>query len=110
MATQSGRSAADLYRMIRLIRRFEERAIELVKSGDIVSGIHPCIGQEAVAAGLGAGPRRDDIIIAHHPRPRHMLAEGSHPRRLLAELVRRASGGACGPGGALHPPAFCVSV
>ena len=44
----------DLYRTIRLIRRFEERAIDLVRSGDIVSGIHPCIGQEAVAAGIGA--------------------------------------------------------
>jgi hypothetical protein len=40
----------DLYRTMRLIRRFEERALELVAAGEIVSGIHPCIGQEAVAA------------------------------------------------------------
>lgn len=29
------------YRMMWYIRRFEERAIELVRSGEIGSGIHP---------------------------------------------------------------------
>ena len=38
---------AGLYRTVRLIRRFEERAIELVRSGDIVGGIHPYTGEEA---------------------------------------------------------------
>ena len=32
-------SPAGLYRTVRLIRRFEERAIELVRSGDIAGGI-----------------------------------------------------------------------
>ena len=45
---------ADLYRTVRLIRRFEERSIDLVKAGEIESGIHPCIGQEASAAGVCA--------------------------------------------------------
>ncbi len=110
MATQSGRSAADLYRMIRLIRRFEERAIELVKSGDIVSGIHPCIGQEAVAAGIGAALRSDDIMMANHRGHGHMLAKGSDPGRLLAELVGRATGVARGRGGSFHPCDFEVGV
>jgi pyruvate dehydrogenase E1 component alpha subunit len=100
----------DLYRIIRLIRRFEERAIELVRSGDIVSGIHPCIGQEAVAAGIGAALRRDDIMMANHRGHGHMLAKGSDPGRLLAELAGRATGVAHGRGGSFHPSDFGVGV
>ena len=53
-----------LYHTMRLIRRFEERAIELVRAGEIVGGIHPYIGQEAVAAGVCAALRADDVIAA----------------------------------------------
>ena len=49
-----------LYRTVRLIRRFEERAIDLVRSGAIVGGIHPYLGQEGVAAGVCAALRPDD--------------------------------------------------
>jgi pyruvate dehydrogenase E1 component alpha subunit len=102
--------ATDLYRIIRLIRRFEERAIELVRSGDIVSGIHPCIGQEAVAAGIGAALRRDDILMANHRGHGHMLAKGTDPGRLLAEMAGRANGVAHGRGGSFHPSDFSVGV
>ncbi len=103
-------SDAGLYRMIRLIRRFEERSIELVRSGDIVSGIHPCIGQEAVAAGIGAALRGDDIMMANHRGHGHMLAKGSDPGRLLAEMMGRATGMARGRGGSFHPSDFSVGV
>jgi acetoin:2,6-dichlorophenolindophenol oxidoreductase subunit alpha len=100
----------DLYRTIRLIRRFEERSIELVRSGDIVSGIHACIGQEAVAAGIGAALRRDDVMMAHHRSHGHMLAKGTDPGRLLAEMAGRATGVARGRGGSFHPSDFSVGV
>lgn len=99
-----------LYRTIRLIRRFEERAIELVESGDIVSGIHPCIGQEAVAAGIGAALRADDVMLANHRGHGHLLAKGSDPGRLLAELAGRETGVARGRGGSFHPSDFGVGV
>jgi len=103
MAGQAGRDSGELYRTMRLIRRFEERAIELVGSGDIISGIHPCIGQEAVAAGIGAALRRDDVMMANHRGHGHLLAKGSDPGRLLAELAGRATGVARGRGGSFHP-------
>ncbi len=102
--------SADLYRIIRLVRRFEERAIELVRSGDIVSGIHPCIGQEAVAAGIGAALRHDDIMMVNHRGHGHMLAKGSDPGRLLAELAGRSTGVARGRGGSFHPSDFAAGV
>jgi acetoin:2,6-dichlorophenolindophenol oxidoreductase subunit alpha len=100
----------ETYRLIRLIRRFEERAIDLVRSGDIGSGIHPCIGQEAVAAGLGAALRPDDVMMAHHRGHGHLLAKGSDPGRLLAEMLGRADGIARGRGGSFHPSDFSAGV
>ena len=107
----AGSSPQDLYRTIRLIRRFEERAIELVRSGEIVSGIHPCIGQEAVAA----GHRRRAA-----PRRRH---DGQPPRRTVTCWPRAAIPGGCWPrwraaptgvargrGGSFHPSDFSVGV
>ena len=103
--------AADgLYRTMRLVRRFEERALELVKSGEIISGIHSCIGQEAVAAGTGAALRRDDIMFANHRAHGQLLAKGSDPGRLLAELAGRTNGVARGRGGSFHPSDFTVGV
>ncbi len=110
MAGQGGPGAAGLYRTIRLIRRFEERAIELVRSGEIVSGIHSCIGQEAVAAGIGAALRHDDVLLANHRGHGHLLAKGSDPGRLLAELAGRATGVARGRGGSFHPSDVSVGV
>lgn len=101
---------ADLYRMMRLIRSFEERALELVKSGEIVSGIHPCTGQEAVAAGLGAALRPGDVMFANHRGHGHLLAKGSDPGRLLAELAGREGGVARGRGGSFHPSDFTAGV
>src|SRR5260370_5882329 len=110
MAEPTGLRPEALYRTIRLIRRFEEHAIELVRSGDIASGIHPCIGQEAVAAGIGAALRRDDIMMANHRGHGHLLAKGSDPGRLLAELAWRVGGIARARGGSFHPSDFAAGV
>jgi acetoin:2,6-dichlorophenolindophenol oxidoreductase subunit alpha len=99
-----------LYRTVRLVRRFEERAIELVRSGEIVGGIHPYIGQEAVAAGVCAALRGDDIVLSNHRGHGHVLAKGTEPRRLLAELAGRATGIARGRGGSLHPSDYANGV
>jgi TPP-dependent pyruvate/acetoin dehydrogenase alpha subunit len=110
VAAQSAPSPRELYRVMRLIRRFEERAIDLVRSGEIVSGTHPCIGQEAVAAGIGAALRPDDIMMAQHRSHGHLLAKGTDPGRLLAEMAGRTGGVARGRGGSFHPSDFSVGV
>jgi pyruvate dehydrogenase E1 component alpha subunit len=95
-----------LYRTIRLIRRFEERCIELVRSGDIVGGIHPYIGQEAIAAGVCAALRDEDLITSTHRGHGHVLAKGADPARMLAELCGRATGLNKGRGGSMHAADF----
>jgi pyruvate dehydrogenase E1 component alpha subunit len=100
----------DLYRTIRLIRRFEERSIDLVRSGDIVSGIHPCIGQEGVAAGVCAALRPDDVLMSNHRGHGHLLAKGSDPGRVLAEMAGRVDGIDRGRGGSFHPSDFAAGI
>jgi len=101
---------AGLYRTVRLIRRFEERAIELVRSGDIVGGIHPYTGEEAVAAGVCAALRTDDIITSTHRGHGHVLAKGADPARMLAELAGRTTGLNRGRGGSMHAADFSLGI
>ncbi|MEU5530320.1 thiamine pyrophosphate-dependent dehydrogenase E1 component subunit alpha [Micromonospora chersina] len=99
-----------LYRTVRLIRRFEERAIELVDAGEIVGGIHPYLGQEGVAAGVCAALRPADLVTGTHRGHGHVLAKGADPARMLAELCGRVTGLNRGRGGSMHAADFGVGV
>ncbi|MEV4544802.1 thiamine pyrophosphate-dependent dehydrogenase E1 component subunit alpha [Micromonospora echinaurantiaca] len=99
-----------LYRTVRLIRRFEERAIELVRAGHIVGGIHPYLGQEGIAAGVCAALGVDDVVVGTHRGHGHVLAKGADPARMLAELCGRATGLNAGRGGSMHAADFGVGV
>jgi acetoin:2,6-dichlorophenolindophenol oxidoreductase subunit alpha len=94
--------AAELYRTVRLIRRFEQRAIDMVRGGVIPGGIHPYIGEEAIAAGVCAALRPDDLITSTHRGHGHVLAKGADPVRMLAELAGRQTGLNRGRGGSMH--------
>jgi acetoin:2,6-dichlorophenolindophenol oxidoreductase subunit alpha len=95
---------------MRLIRRFEERAIELVRAGEIVGGIHPYIGQEAIAAGVCSALRDDDVITSTHRGHGHVLAKGADPARMLAELAGRENGLNRGRGGSMHAADFRLGI
>jgi pyruvate dehydrogenase E1 component alpha subunit len=103
-------SAAGLYRTVALIRGFEERAVGLVRSGDIPGGIHPYTGQEAVAAGTCAALRPDDVITSTHRGHGHVLAKGADPARMMAELAGRTTGLNKGRGGSMHAADFAAGV
>ncbi|CAA9218731.1 MAG: Acetoin dehydrogenase E1 component alpha-subunit [uncultured Corynebacteriales bacterium] len=102
--------AASLYRTMRLVRRFEERAIDLVTAGEIVGGIHPYIGQEAVAAGVCAALRRTDVITSTHRGHGHVLAKGADPGRMMAELAGRTTGLNRGRGGSMHAADLSLGI
>ncbi|SCE96299.1 thiamine pyrophosphate-dependent dehydrogenase E1 component subunit alpha [Micromonospora mirobrigensis] len=99
-----------LYRTVRLIRRFEERAIELVRSGHIVGGIHPYLGQEGIAAGVCAALRGTDLVTGTHRGHGHVLAKGADPARTMAELCGRETGSNRGRGGSMHAADFSIGV
>ncbi|MFD6696113.1 thiamine pyrophosphate-dependent dehydrogenase E1 component subunit alpha [Micromonospora aurantiaca (nom. illeg.)] len=106
----TGSDPLRLYRTVRLIRRFEERAIELVRAGEIVGGIHPYLGQEGIAAGVCAALDREDLVTGTHRGHGHVLAKGAAPARMLAELCGRVTGLNRGRGGSMHAADFGVGV
>ena len=92
----------ELYRKMLLIRRFEERLEALFGGGELAGTTHSCIGQEAVAVGVVAALRADDLVVSNHRGHGHFLAKGAEPKRLMAELFGKADGYSLGRGGSQH--------
>ncbi len=90
------------YRMMVMIRRFEERVQSLFRAGCVPGLTHLCIGQEAVAAGVCAALRPGDRIASTHRGHGHSLAMGADPDRMMAEILGRAPGYGGGRGGSMH--------
>jgi TPP-dependent pyruvate/acetoin dehydrogenase alpha subunit len=91
-----------MYKQIKRIRVFEEKAISLAQDGIVPGFTHVSIGQEAVAAGamhvLAAGDRTATTHRGHG----HLLARGADPGRMLAEVLGKREGYCQGMGGELH--------
>lgn len=90
------------FRLMLLIRRFEEKAGQLYGMGMIEGYCHLSIGQEAIAAGARAALSPDDRVIASYRNHAHALASGMAPETLMAELTGRADGACGGYGGSMH--------
>ncbi|HEX6511379.1 MAG TPA: thiamine pyrophosphate-dependent enzyme, partial [Chloroflexota bacterium] len=85
MAEEIDQAAAEsLLRTMLLIRAFEEKVSELYAKVEIAGLLHLSIGQEAVAAAIGALLRREDAMYSGHRAHGHALAKGADPARLMA--------------------------
>ena len=90
------------YRMMVLIRRFEERAGQLYGMGLIGGFCHLYIGQEAVVVGMQLSIDDGDEVITSYRDHGHMLATGMDPKGVMAELTGRRDGYSHGKGGSMH--------
>lgn len=91
-----------LYRTMVLIRRCEEQLARAHQRGLVHGACHTYVGQEAVATGVCAHLRRDDVVFSTHRGHGHALAKGVPPLQLVAELYGRAAGCSQGRGGSMH--------
>jgi 2-oxoisovalerate dehydrogenase E1 component len=91
-----------LYRTMLIIRRTEEQLSRSYQMGLIPGACHTYIGQEAVATGVCANLRLDDVVFSTHRGHGHALAKGVPPRELIAELFGKATGVSRGRGGSMH--------
>jgi TPP-dependent pyruvate/acetoin dehydrogenase alpha subunit len=91
-----------LYRRMLIIRRCEEQLARLYAAGAIRGGCHTYVGEEAVATGVCAHLRDDDVVFSTHRGHGHALAKGVTPRELIAELLGKATGCSRGRGGSMH--------
>ena len=101
-STVSTGSSVSLLHTMYTIRFFEERVKLLYQQGQITGAVHLYIGQEAVAAGVGAALRRDDFVTSTHRGHGHCLAKGGDLRLTMAELMGRATGYCHGCGGSMN--------
>jgi 2-oxoisovalerate dehydrogenase E1 component len=90
------------YRLMALIRYFEDRATELFREGAIVGTAHSCVGQEAIAVGAGGVMRETDYVVGHHRSHGHLIAAGADLRRMMAEMFGKRTGYCKGLGGSMH--------
>ena len=93
---------SELYEQMLLIRRFEERIMELFSAGELFGTIHTYIGQEAIAVGAIVCLNSNDYIATHYRDHGHALARGLEPRRVMAELFGKSTGTSKGKGGSMH--------
>ena len=91
-----------MYRMMMLIRRFEEGVAEAYAEGFIGGFTHLYIGQEAVATGAIGALNHDDYAIDTYRDHAHALCRETPSRALMAELYGRQTGICKGKGGSMH--------
>jgi acetoin:2,6-dichlorophenolindophenol oxidoreductase subunit alpha len=85
----------ELYRQILFIRRFEERVHDLFLRGQVYGSTHLCIGMEGVGVGVISALGDRDRVACTYRGHGHVLALGSSPAGLMAELMGRSTG-TCG--------------
>ena len=104
---------AQLFRMYE-IRTVEKKIAEMRQAGFIGGPVHLAAGQEAIAVGISKFLKKTDRIFSAHRSHAHLLALGSDPYRLFAEILGKSTGLSKGMGGSMHlwdkPNGFYGSV
>jgi pyruvate dehydrogenase E1 component alpha subunit len=85
-----------------LIRRFEEKCVELYNAQKIRGFLHLYNGEEAVATGVMEHLRPDDAVVATYREHGHALARGIPAGAIMAEMYGKVEGCARGRGGSMH--------
>lgn len=94
--------ASEFYRQMLLIRRFEEKCVEMYSKEKIRGFLHLYIGEEAVAVGVMNALTPDDAIFATYREHGQALARGIHPNNIMAEMFGKLQGCSRGRGGSMH--------
>lgn len=105
-----------MYECMLRIREFEDKIYYMFLEGLIPGTIHLYQGEEAVAAGVCANLRKDDVITSTHRPHGHAVAKGVNTGALMAEIFGRSTGCCKGKGGSMHvgdpdvgmPPAIAI--
>ena len=94
--------AYNLHYLMLRIRRIEEALAKRYTEQEMRCPMHLCIGQEAIAVGVGAAILVSDKMYSNHRAHGHYLAKGGNLNAMVAELYGRASGCCGGRGGSMH--------
>lgn len=90
------------YKLMKLIRVFEEALCPYIENGEIKTPCHLYIGQEAIAVGICSQLKNSDLIWGNHRSHGHFIAKGGDINRLMDEIFCKSSGCSGGRGGSMH--------
>lgn len=90
-----------LYWML-LTRAFDDRMVALHKQGQIAGGTFSQIGHEAISVGAALALGRDDVVAPMHRDLGASFVRGLTPRRMMAQILGRATGVSGGRDANLH--------
>lgn len=91
-----------LYYNMLLTRKTEERIMVEYPKREMRCPTHLCIGHEAVAAGVCAALRTDDLLFAYYRSHGWYLSKGGDLNAMFSELMGKENGCAHGWGGSMH--------
>ncbi|MGD9997034.1 MAG: pyruvate dehydrogenase (acetyl-transferring) E1 component subunit alpha [Ilumatobacteraceae bacterium] len=94
--------ALALLRELVLVRRFEERCVQLYSAAQIRGFMHLAIGEEAVPVGVMQALRPDDAVVTTYREHGHALARGVPAGAVMAEMFGKVEGVSRGRGGSMH--------
>jgi pyruvate dehydrogenase E1 component alpha subunit len=84
------------------VRRFEEKTLYAYSQQKIRGFCHVYIGQEAIAAALVTGIRKEDKVVTAYRQHGVALARGLTSNECMAELYGKSTGCVKGKGGSMH--------
>ncbi len=99
---EAPKTALEMYRMMLLVRRFEEEAARAYSQGKIGGFLHLYIGQESIAVGASHALRPGDYTVTTYRDHGLALARGMSARAAMAELFGKVTGCSKGLGGSMH--------
>ena len=94
--------ARKFYKQMLMIRRFEEKCVELYSSQKIGGFLHLYIGEEAIAVGIMDALSDEDAVLATYREHGQALARGISAKSIMAEMYGKVEGCSRGRGGSMH--------
>lgn len=99
---ESKEELLEMFRLMVLIRQFEDKVWEMYTRGRVGGYCHTNHGEEATVVGSIKPLRSQDWIVSYYREHGHILARGTEPNRIMAELFGRRDGVSHGRGGSMH--------
>jgi pyruvate dehydrogenase E1 component alpha subunit len=99
---ETAETLVSYYRMMVLIRAFEERTAEMYQRAKIGGYCHLNLGEEATIVALMEAVSARDYLFTNYREHGYALARGIDPGRVMAELFGKETGVSRGRGGSMH--------
>jgi pyruvate dehydrogenase E1 component alpha subunit len=91
-----------MYRRMTLIKQNDEKAMRVMKTGQLTMVYYSPRGQEVIPAAMSVNLTDEDYVCTIYRGIHDMLAKGFPLKDLWAELAGRDTGSCKGKGGAMH--------